>query len=191
MQRVCQRIGTVGLLLALVAAIASNAHASRGISLSSQTIGAGGTLTFNGGAWTCNALFTYRTNSNTISKTTGVNYGSITSGSITNCTGLATGGTVLAPINLQYSSFTGTLPNISEINSVSPNFAISFNTIAGTCLYGGSVRTKKLLVVLGITIFRYISESVTKRSGSALCPSTLTIAGDLTTLGTVPRVALI
>lgn len=177
--------------LFLLALQAGGASASSGIAFSSGTIAAGGVVTMNS-LGTCTVLTTMQLNSTTIRKTVGASIGSDTRITVSGCTGgIITAATIATPTTIQYSSFTGTLPNITEINTVVPNVTISATTPFGTCVYAGERRRKILLELLDVTIFRWISETVVKRSGSALCPSQVTIGGDLRTLGTPPTVRLV
>lgn len=174
-------------------AVSGTAVASRGISLSATSIGAGGRLTMNGG-WMCNFLLMVATSSRTVSKTPGVDQGTI-AGTVSGCSGgwLTGAGTVLAGIALRYQSFSGSLPNITTLTISSPNFGIQFATIVGPCLYGGNLTGLNLPLSGGqLTGVDFNSTSTIPRvGGSALCPSTWQVRGSLAVLGTRPVATLV
>jgi hypothetical protein len=176
---------------------ASTAQASRGISLSATTIGASGSLTMNS-VITCDVLLSLTANSNTLTKTTGTTQATANGGYIRNCTGSLAGnpatGAILGPINIQYRSFAGTLPNITKINILAPNAAFSLNTVAGLCLYAGSLDGVGFDVSGGaISSVNFNgSSALAKSSGGLLCPSSGSISGLLTGfLPSAPTVTLI
>lgn len=176
---------------------AGAAQASRGLSLSSTVIGASGVLTING-VITCDVLLALTLNSNTLMKTTGTNQGTANGGYIRNCSGSLAGspntGAILGPLNVQYASFQGTLPNITKINVVVPNAAWVNNTVAGPCLYAGNLTG--LGFDIGSGTVRWVdfngTNALPKSSGGFLCPSTRTISGVLATfLPAAPTVTLV
>lgn len=174
---------------------ASTAQASRGINVSTTNIAISGTIVLNG-VLTCEFLIGIGS-STTIAKTTGTNQASATGGYLRNCSGSLAGnpntGAILGPINVQYRSFAGTLPNITKINLLFPNFAFSINTIAGNCLYGGSLDGSGLTISSGTgTAFDFTGSSALPRvSGGILCPTTGTITGQLRTFLTGVTVTLV
>lgn len=188
------KLSLLAVAIVMVGAFgATTAQASRGITVTQTRITATGVLTLNGGLTVCNVSLTLSLGSTTLTKTRGTNQGSVTAGSITGCSGLASSGAVLTPINVQYDTFAGTLPNITSISIVAPNAGFSLNTLGGTCLYGGSLSGVRFLVTGGaISNVDFTgSNAIAKVSGGALCPSTGTITGPMTVTTTVPRIALV
>lgn len=178
---------------------ASTAQASRGISLSSTTIGASGVLTMNG-VLTCDVLLSLTARSSTLSKTTGTTQATANGGYIRNCSGSLAGspntGAILGPINIEYASFDGTLPNIRKINIIARAAAFSVNTVAGNCLYQGDLSGVGFDLnganpgsVLDVDFTG--SNTLPKASGSFLCPSTGQITGKLNTLLSAVTVTLV
>jgi hypothetical protein len=187
MNRLIKTLLLLAALLVLGAFLGTGAaQASRGIELSSTTIGASGVITLNG-VVTCDVLISITANSRTISKTTGITQATVNGGWVRNCTGSLVGspstGAFLGPIDIEYASFSGTLPNITRITVTLANGASSLNTVAGNCLYGGRVTGVGFDVTAGTLsgIDFNGSSAVSKVSGSILCPSTRTAAGRLTT----------
>jgi hypothetical protein len=193
-------LAAVAIMLVGASFTATAAQASRGIRSSLTRIGVSGQLVLNS-AVTCNVLLelTLRNAGGVINKVTTPAQGDVTFGSITGCSGLgATTGVVLTPIPVYYSSFGGTLPNISSIsvNAGDSTRPVGFllNTAVGSCLYGGTATN----VLRGVRITRNTvtgaatgvtftgSSSLNRFSGSFLCPSTATIAGSLTTFLITP-----
>jgi hypothetical protein len=186
-----------GILAVALAGGGSAAQASRGISFGSTVFGASGTFTMNG-VLTCDILVGFTLSSSTLAKTTGVNQITANGGYVRNCLGSLGGspntGVILGPINVQYRSFSGTLPNITRINLVAVNMAWSWNSVAGVCLYAGSWDGIGLSVASGrVTDFDLTgSTGLAKSSGSILCPATGTLTGRLTGfLPSAPTVTLV
>jgi hypothetical protein len=187
----------LALSFVVIAALgASTAQASRGISLSSNTIGASGRLTMNG-VLTCDVLLSL-TVTNPIVKGLSINQGRASGGHIRNCAGSLAGspntGAILGPINIQYAGFSGTLPRITRITIIAVSAGFSINTIAGNCLYGGNLNSVGF-DISGSTVSGVDFDStngLSRASGSILCPATGTIRGDLTAfLPSAPTVTLI
>lgn len=172
-------------VIAIGAVGATTAQASRGIRVSTSTITASGRLTLNAGATVCNVSLTLNIPLILIAKVTGTNQGTVTRGSITNCSGLASSGTVLTPINVQYRSFSGVLPRgITRITIIAPNAGFLLNTaLAGSCLYGGALDNVGFPVTGGTTVSSVDftgSSTLPKVSGGPFCPATGSITGSLT-----------
>ena len=182
---------TVGLL----AIAATTAQASTGVSLSSGgPITATGRLTMNGST-ICTVSLTL-TSSTTLRKTTGVTQAQVTAGSITACSSPigVNSGAVLTPINIQYASFSGTLPNITGIGVTAPNAGFRLDAFSGAvrCLYGGNMTGITFNITGGrVTGVTFASNRLPLVSGSGLCPADGTVAGPLTVQGTAPTVTLV
>lgn len=183
------------VLLATVAGImfAPNASAATGIRFNSSSIGFGGRLTLNG-TQICDILLVLTLTRNPMTKTTGVNQGTL-GGTIQNCSGggATGGGTVLAGITVQYQSFAGNLPSITSVVLNVPNAGFKFGTLAGDCLYGGNWTGLRLnataLTISGMDM--NTTATLPKVSGIAFCPSMGTARGLLAALGTPPTITLV
>lgn len=103
----------------------------------------------------------------------------ISGGVVSGCSGIVTGGRLLAPIPGNYVSFAGTLPNPTSIAQTLLGLAVTVTTPFGACLYAGNQATTWNVtagVMASITVAR---STLTKVSGAA-CPLTATVAGTLT-----------
>lgn len=182
---------TVAIVVA--ALVPSTALASRGIMFSHTVISVSGRVTINGNV-ICDNSFTISLTSNPLLKTTGTNQGTV-AGNIERCTGGgATGpGTVLAGSTIRYESFSGTLPAITSIGISSQNWGFQMTTIVGNCLYGGNLSGLVAQAPsLRVTTLNFNSSTTLNRaSGSALCPTTVTLRGALSIIGTPPTITLV
>lgn len=187
--------GQVGALLAMLvlAFTASSSSASRGIQLGaggSQTIGVGGNVTINSGLATCDLLMTIQSDG-IILKRSGSQGERFTAATISNCRGgMVTAARALLPFDLEYSSFSGTLPIPTDLNMVSNAAAIAVTTPVGVCLYLGR-RIPKWLWWITLPLIRFVDSRLARVSGSALCPAQLVITGNLAVLGRAPAMSLV
>ncbi|MBB4663549.1 hypothetical protein [Conexibacter arvalis] len=181
-------------LLALSVLFASSAHASRGLSVSPTTLTASGRLTMNG-TITC-TVTTNITANRSIAKTAAATIGSVTSGTITGCSGLGiTGGTFGVPSPFAYNSFTGTLPNITGLGATASIVSFTLRgTLPGatTCTYAGPVNWRLIFLLLrwGEITWEIAQELLRMAGSDILCPARLSIAGTQT-VASPPTVALI
>lgn len=185
-------------LVALTALTASTAQASNGVSTSATDITASGSLTMTGGI-VCNVTLNLTLGSSTIAKRAAT-FGGINAArsTITGCTGILAArspnntGTILTGITTAYRSFTGTLPNIDRININAPGAGFLLNTVAGSCLYGGTLDGISFNVSGGaISTVTFSGGTIPRVSGGGLCPTTGGITGTLTVTGTAPTVTLV
>jgi hypothetical protein len=190
----------VGLLAAIVfGASAGSATAATGASVTNgATLAtASGRVTMNAGG--INENCTVRlgmTLNSSIAKRAGTTIGTVQStasggSSITNCD-LSTEGTVLHGIVVRYTSFAGTLPNITRINASAPlaGFLLQL-PIFGSCLYQGTVNAvfNRNVTTLEITS---VAISGTGLTGSPSgCPTPASLGGTLTVASPLPRINLI
>lgn len=191
------------LAIAWIAAVAAPAQASRSISSSSTSIGAGGSLSFNNDRLICDFLVQIALSRNPIPKAAGTAIGTLSQGFIRNCIGPVAAaapnntGTILAGSTFSYVSFSGRLPTITSIGISSTNFGFSFNTLAGNCLYRASVANPLVGVSLDspasntVTSLTSTNDPIDRASGSILCPASLAINGVLRVLAPAPRLTLL
>lgn len=192
----------VTLLVGVVAMAGVAAAAARGSSgiqsSSSGPITANGSITF-GGNTICTVSLTFSLSANPMLKTIGRTQGTVSGGSITSCRSSIgiTDGTWLLPGNIQYSSFSGTLPNITSVLTNVTNTGFQLNSSLGIrCLYGTLVLVIRFLffLIATATILNQInidSAPVPRVSGGGLCPASVTVRGTLAVLSPQPRVALV
>lgn len=168
------------LMTAAVAGMTATAQASRAIGVSpGGTMTSSGTVTFTASGLNiiCTMSMT-ETVSRSITKTVGATASSVTAASLSGCN-LGVTAVFLLPWTGTYSSFTGTLPNITEINGEVGNGGMQLNIpIIGNCLFGRGFRWKWVYVTPFIRIRRLVWLWTFLR-GSAGCPATLTGGGDL------------
>lgn len=195
----------ISMVLAATWLVAAGApaQASRSISSSATSIGAGGSLTFNNDRMICDYLVQLTLSADSTPKTAGTTLGTIGPGFIRNCIGPIVPsppnntGTILAGSTVSYASFTGTLPRITSIGVSSLNFGFSLNTLWGVCLYRASATNPFTGVSLDsptsntLTSLTFTNDSIDRASGSILCPATWAIRGTLTVLAPAPRLTLI
>lgn len=164
-------------LLALACA-AAPALASRAIAVSPAgaiTVSPPITFSAGGGTTTCTVTFTGIFSAQ-IAKTPGALFGTLTSAPPAVCSGgLVSRAAFLGPIDMTYTSFLGTLPNITGIGVLFRNLAVLFTTLAGSCLYAGNVGG--LFSTPGNPVNSNGSTTMTRLSGSALCPPTIALSG--------------
>lgn len=193
------RLLLAAALVVLTALTASTAQASRGVSASATNITASGSLTMTGGI-VCNVTLNLTLGSSTILKDTSARFGGINAAnsSISGCTGILAArapnntGTILTGITTVYRSFAGTLPNISRININAPGAGFLLNTVAGSCLYGGTLDGISFNVSGGaISTVTFSGGTIPRISGGGLCPTSGGITGNLTVTGTAPTVTLV
>lgn len=169
------------LVTSAVAAFATSAHASRGFSVSpAGTMTSSGTVTFTGSGVNiiCTMSMT-ETVSRSINKTIGATVSSVTAASLSRCN-LGVTAVFLLPWTATYSSFTGTLPNITELNGEVANGGMQLNIPGiGNCLYARGFRWK-WLVILGFIAIRRVTWLWTLLEGPVLCPPLNAGGGDLT-----------
>lgn len=168
-------------LIALVG-LAPNAAASRGLAVSpAGTLNSSGTVTFTapGLTITC-AMSMTESVSRLITKTVGATASSVTAASLSGCNaGVVPIFLFPVPWTGTYSSFTGTLPSITEVNGEVGNAGLQLTIPPiGNCLYGRGFRWKWLYFTwIAIRRLTWLWVFV---SGSASCPLTLAGGGDLT-----------
>lgn len=167
---------------ALLAAGHSTAHAAQGFRVGA---GAGftatGVVTFTSGlgATSCTLTLTGTLAASWL-KTSLASMGSLTGGRGSACAGGAVTALVpLAPTPLAYSSFNGTLPNVTQVNHVMQRFAVDLTTPFGNCLYAGDLAAS-MSVMTPATTFTLGGSRLPKFSGGALCPPNVAVAGTLT-----------
>ena len=117
------------------------------------------------------------------------------SGSITNCSGLASSGTVYAPLTVRYQSNGGLPANVGDplttsIVVSSPDADFGLNTLLGECRYGGNLTDVVFHANASgqVTSVEFTNKSIPRIGGSILCPSSGAIAGTLAVQGTPPVV---
>ena len=182
---------TVGML----AIVATTAQGSTGIGLSSGSpVTATGRLTMNGSticSWSLTLNFPA-----TLRKAPGVNQATVSAGSISACSPPigVNSGVILTPFNIQYASFTGSLPGITGLNLKSPDFGFRLDAFSGfvRCLYGGNFTGMTLNIVGGtLRTATFATNRIPLVVGSGLCPADLTFAGTITVQNVPPTVLLV
>ncbi len=168
-------------------AISSLAHASQGIEVgreaSEQTL-TSSAVTFRAEAFTIRCPLTLRGEvDEVIAKSAGLVGGAILESAVGTCEG----GTVsfLAasfPWELEYTSFSGTLPAISGVRFEIPRVSGSGTVLGIRCLYEGTLHgTLNGTRATQVTI----SESTLSLKEGSLCPRTETVSGTLSTSPTM------
>lgn len=190
----------VGLAAAFaVATIAADASASTGLSVVNgvSSASARGALTFGSGAlsYLCNVTLGIALNPS-IAKTSRSAIGQILDSSAgSGFSGCNAGmvGTVLDGATLEYSSFMGTLPEISAVDAVITDVAISLVIpfIGQECLYTGTINARMIRTAFTgiISTIRLVARS--SLTAPIPCPSPLSLNGMMTVQGAQPIVQLI
>lgn len=191
---------TLALALSALAAMATGAMASRGISLGQAlTVTATGqtTLTTNGVSVICRLNITLTINASILKSADATADGSVPTATITNCNDGSTG-RVTSVIPLFYTSWAGSLPsNITAINARTGTAAftmsdgILFPPSPGGCAYTASSLTVQLSGAASVITTGRFSGTATAASP---CPTPATIASSpfvLTSLTSGVRLTLV
>lgn len=192
------RLLATALIATVVMGFAVNsATASTGVSVTNGVtlFSANGVLTYfaSGLTTTCRWSIGFAV-APSVAKTPGALFARVlpSPGSTFTACNLGITGTMLDGATFNYSSFSGTLPNISSIVVTSTNIGFLFQLpLVGSCLHsGGSIRaTLTRNTVTGTIDSIAISGSGITSRGS--CPGPITISGTLTVLATKPILQLI
>jgi hypothetical protein len=197
----------IGALATIAFGFAASSATATRLSISTTLSTASGvlTLTSSGVTTTCNITLGLGNVSST-TKTAGQTIGTILPSPTSNvsaCSGLIRTVTILSGIRLGYTSITGTLPNISAINTTvnsgsasgNPGFLISYNSpISADCLYpaGGITATfnRNTATRLLTTVAVATPGTLTPTALSGACPPAAKLSGTLT-VAAPPTVTLI
>lgn len=185
------------LAIALVGLAApAAATASSGIQVGAGWLTTSGVITKNNTRCDVSLIFA---SDGVIAKTTSLTPftgETLVGGTLTNCAGgLLTGGQITSSgVSMRYSSFSGTLPNITGIRFRILGFRVTLRTIAGNCEYGGDLDGVNVTTsggsVTGVDLTG--SSTLPRTAGSALCPASTAMTGTLSRVsGTPPTVRLV
>lgn len=195
--RFAKTLGALALATVVLGALVGTASANS-LSISAQNIRTTWTrvdlLSSNGLRISCALTLEGSLHSATISKVNGALIGYITRGSVANCTGgTARLNTETLPWHESYNNFTGTLPNIAGITTISTGSAFETNVLGfGQCRWSGG-STNGSYGISGGRVTEVSINGTGYRPSSSLCGTSGTLsssAGIETVLGTTTSVTV-
>jgi len=202
-----QRAAALAVVAAIIAVAATGASAARfdatpGGSVTGSSVD-GFTFIASGVEIDCDVTLGGSMSGATLAKTVGLKVGEVSSMRWSGCSGGEVEAVLGLPWEVDYTSFTGTLPSaVTAMNVTVVNAQIRLRVFGGlaTCLYAGAlevVLTPLLLWDGSYTTWPQFEieeegSELAKRSGGELCPATATAEGWIgTELGASQSVRLI